>query len=248
LKRFFDPSKTLLKPSHIVSAFTGRKPDELLLPERAIITFSAQDLRRITGKRETLSCEAWRPFRSLFLIKGSDTLITRSGFGGPNIASLVEELSAFGVKEFVLWGYCGGIKEGIRIGDIIIATKALREDGVSYHYLERNDSFVECNWLEEWVSSNPAQSFHRGAVWSCDAVYRETVSKIGLYGEHGILAVEMEVASFYAVCRFKNVSGVAFLVVSDRFSHGLWTGGFRTKPFREGVERLTEFVLAEAVS
>ncbi len=247
LKRFFDPSKTLLGPSDIVSVFTGRGADQLVLPGRSIIVFDAGDLRRITNKKESVANDAWLPFRSLFRIKGSDTIITQCHFGGPNIASLIEELSAFGVKECVLWGYCGGICEGIQIGDIIVAAKALREDGVSYHYLEEDNRFVESNWLEKWASVKHAYGFHEGAVWSCDAIYRETENKISRFKEDGILAVEMEVASFYAVCRSKDIKGMAFLVVSDMFSDGFWKSGFHTKPFKQGVKRLTDFMLGQVV-
>ncbi len=247
MKRFFDPSRALLAPSDIVAAFTGKKTHELALPPRAIITFDIGDIKRIANQRETVINKAWLPFRSLHCIKGSSTIITRCNFGGPNIAALVEELSSFGVKEFILWGYCGSIHKNVKIGDIIVAKQALREDGASYHYLENDEDFVESNWLEEWAFATETHNFLEGPIWSCDAIYRETEDKISRHEKRGILGVEMEIASFYAVCRYKKIKGIAFVVVSDTFLNGIWKNGFHTKPFKEGIKRLTAFMLDRVI-
>jgi uridine phosphorylase len=247
LKRFFDPSRILLTPSDIVLSITGKSVPELSLPARAVVTFSDGDLKRAINNKKTIINEAWRPFRTIHHIEGSATIITRSYSGGPNIAALAEELAAFGVRECMLWGYCGAILGDLNIGDVVVARSALREDGVSYHYLEKDEDFVESNWAEEWAFANDSYGFREGAIWSIDALYRETEAKISLYRERGILGVEMEVASFYAVCRHTGVKGIAFLVVSDMFRNGVWKSGFHTKPFRKGAKRLTEFVNDEMI-
>jgi uridine phosphorylase len=247
LKRFFDSSRALLAPSDIVLNFTGKNVQELSLPARAVIAFSDGDLKRVISKKETMVNEAWQPFRTVYYIKESVTVMTKCSFGGPNIAALVEELTAFGVKECVLWGYCGAIHNDVSIGDVIVVKKALREDGASYHYLEEDEDFVESNWFEKWVFAKDDYGFREGAIWTCDALYRETEGKISRYRDRGILGVEMEVASFYAVCRHKGIKGIAFLVVSDAFRDGFWKSGFHTKPFKEGVKHLTGFVLDKVI-
>jgi uridine phosphorylase len=247
LKRFFDPSRVLLKPADIVAAFTGKKTHELSLPSRAIIVFSSSDIQRITNNREAITIKAWLPFRTLYHIQGNSTIITKCTFGGPNIAALVEELSSFGVQEFILWGYCGSIQKNVKIGDIIVTKEALREDGASYHYLDSDKDLVESNWFEEWAFAQNAYNFLEGPIWSCDAIYRETEDKISRYEKRGILGVEMEIASFYAVCRYKQVKGIAFVVASDTFLDGVWKGGFHTKPFKEGVKKLTAFMLDRVI-
>lgn len=237
----------LLAPADIVTAFTGKKVHELALPSRAIIVFSSSDIQRITDKSEAIINKAWLPFRTLHHIQGNSTIITRCTFGGPNVAALVEELSSFGVKEFILWGYCGAIHKNVKIGDIIVAKQALREDGASYHYLEDEQDFVESNWFEEWAFARD-YSLLEGPIWSCDAIYRETEDKISRYEKRGILGVEMEIASFYAVCRYKQVKGIAFVIVSDTFLNGVWKSGFHTKPFKEGIKRMTSFMLDRVIA
>lgn len=267
LKKFFDASSPLLNPADLVVAFTKRKPDELALPSRAIITFDSGDLKRILSARKHRLIDEWTPFRWIYWIDGSDTVVTKSYFGGPNVAALVEELSAFGVKEFIVWGYCGGIGEAINVGDVIIAKGALREDGTSYHYLDdresqslpsspfdkrgqvgfSSDDFVYTDWFDQWTREAKGRGFQEGLIWSCDAIYRETRDKVLNYGKMGISAVEMEVASFYAVCKFKDLKGIAFLVVSDSLKDNRWTPGFHTKPFRQGVKKMVEFMLGKVI-
>jgi uridine phosphorylase len=247
LRSLFDPSSPILKPSDIVQAFTGENPEELRLPRRAIITFSVGDVKAMLKSNHQKPFKAWSGFRSLFRIDNTETVVTRSYFGGPNVAALVEELSTFGVREFVLWGYCGGISDELSIGDVLIAEGALRQDGVSYHYLDSADEFVYTRWFNAWRRVAVASDIRPALVWSCDALYRETKYKVNRYKRVGIQAVEMEVASFYAVCLAKKLKGIAFLVVSDRFNKGKWHPGFFEKPFRDGTLRLRDFLLEQGI-
>lgn len=247
MRVFFDSSPSILKPIDIVKAFTAKSLEELQLPQRAIITFNIGDVKAFFKDTHQKPLKAWQGFRSLFRVGNSKTIITRCFFGGPNIAALVEELSAFGVREFVLWGYCGGISEEISVGDLLIAQGALRNDGVSYHYLNNNDDFVYSNWYLKWRKIAIPSGIIPSSIWSCDAMYRETRKKINAYKKMGIHAVEMEVASFYAVCKAKRLKGIAFLVVSDIFRQNKWKPGFSEESFKEGTRKLREFLLEHGI-
>jgi purine-nucleoside phosphorylase len=130
---------------------------------------------------------------------------------------------------------------------VIVAESAIREDGTSYHYLEDEEDHVESDWLNEWSFVKGDFGFRSGPVWTCDAIYRETENKVSRYAQAGVFGVEMEVASFYAACRYKHVKGIAFLVISDTLYGRVWKSGFHTKPFKEGVKRLTSFLLEHVI-
>lgn len=236
-----------MKPTDIVRTFTQKSTEELQLPRRAIIAFSVTDVKALLTNTHQKPIRAWSGFRNLFLIDNSETIIARCFFGGPNVAALVEELSAFGVREFVLWGYCGGISDDVSIGDTLIAKGALRQDGVSYHYLDSTDDFVYTDWFQKWHKKAIASGIHPAMIWSCDALYRETKNKIISYKKMGIHAVEMEVASLYAVCKSKKLKGIAFLVVSDLFRKGKWQPGFFEESFKDGARRLRAFLFAQGI-
>jgi uridine phosphorylase len=246
LRSLFDPSPPILNATDIVSAFTGRTGEELRLPRRAIVTFTLDDTKSLLGNPHQKPITSWSRFRSIYRIHGADVVVTRSYFGGPNVAALVEELSAFGVTEFVLWGYCGGMAADLSIGDLLIVEQALREDGVSYHYLQGDDAFVSSDWFHGWRDTAVAAAIRPSSIWTCDALYRETRNKIETYRRKGIEAVEMEVASFYAVTSSKNLRGIAFLVVSDLFTKGGWKPGFSEPQFQAGSLRLKEFLFKYA--
>lgn len=247
MRNLFDPSQSVLKPTDIVRAFTGKNLEELQLPRRAIITFNNGDLNAILNNTHQKPIKSWTGFRRLFRITDSETIVTRCYFGGPNVAALVEELSAFGVREFVLLGYCGGISDDISIGDTLIAEGALRHDGVSYHYLNGNDEFVFSSWFLKWRNIVAKSGIVPSLIWSCDALYRETKDKINRHKKMGVKAVEMETASFYAVCKAKKLKGIAFLVVSDLFRRSKWKPGFSDESFREGIRRLREYILEQGI-
>ena len=247
LKTLFDASPPLLRPEHIVTTFTKRKPDELALPPRAVIVFSPAAGKLLVKALTGHLVGAWLPYRKIYRFGGTDTIVTRSGFGGPNIASLVEELFTYGVREFMLWGYCGGVASNVKIGDVIVAKAAVREEGASYHYLSTEGDEIECGW-NEWRQKSKERGFREGTVWTTDALYRETAQKVAYYRQRGIIGVEMEVASFYAVCRFKQVHGIAVLVVSDLLTEEGWRPGFSTRDFKQGVKRLARFISEEFVA
>jgi uridine phosphorylase len=247
LRSLFDPSSPALKAPDIVLAITGKKPEELQLPRRAIITFNIGDAKIFLGIKNQKPIKGWTPFRNLFLINDSETIVTRCYFGGPNIAALVEELSAFGVREFILWGYCGGISDDIEIGDLLIAEGALRQDGVSYHYLDNTDDYVFTDWFPKWHEKAALSGIRPAVIWSCDAIYRETKNKISSFKKMGIHGVEMETASFYAVCKAKKLRGITFLVVSDCFKQHKWKPGFFDEAFREGARKMGNFLMNEAL-
>ncbi len=242
MKSFFDPSPAVLHPRDIVCAFTEKTPDQLTLPGRALIVVTPGDLSVMVRDLQLSPVANWRAFRQLYITDKGETVITRSQFGGPGIASLVEELSAFGVQEFCLWGYCGGLASDLAIGDCLLAVAAMREDGISYHYLEEEDNIIGSEWAPAWESRAQAAHFRSGVIWSSDAIYRETVNKVRAYAKQGILGVEMEVASFYAVCRQKELRGVAFLVVSDLLTPERWMGGFRSDLLKAGGRKMTNFL------
>ena len=218
-----------------------------MLPRRTIITVSSEDTRFLRTQSASVLLEAWAPFRRVYRFEGRETIFTRTWYGGPNIASLVEELSAFGVREFCLWGYMGGIAPGLAVGDTVLASGALREEGVSYHYLDTEQEVIYSEWARNWGARAAATPFIQGTVWSCDALYRETVQKLLACERRGILGVEMEVASLYAVCQAKGLDAAAFLVVSDLLNEGTWRPGFSTPEFAKGAKQLGLFLLEHAI-
>jgi purine-nucleoside phosphorylase len=76
--------------------------------------------------------------------------------------------------------------------------------------------------------------FHSGAIWTTDAIYRETRHKVETYQRLNALAVEMEISSLFTVARYRGVDLGALAVVSDELTSFKWRPGFKMKEFKRG--------------
>lgn len=246
MRSLFDPSEPVLTPEKLAAALTGKKPEDLHLPGRAVIVFTRWDISALVRRTLSKVLTQWLPYRQFYRTPQSLTVLVRSPIGGPALAALVEELAAFGAREFFIFGYCGGIG-AVRPGDVILATAAIREDGVSFHYLEGEGDTVASQWASEWQPSCLDEGFSAGTVWTSDAIYRETADKVERYGRRGVIGVEMETASLYAVCASKGLPAASFLVVSDIVRPGRWESSFGTPEFRAGRARLRDFFILHVI-
>jgi uridine phosphorylase len=61
--------------------------------------------------------------------EGKDVTVCSHGIGGPSIAIVVRELAALGARRFVRVGSSGALHPSVNVGDVVIATGAVREDG-----------------------------------------------------------------------------------------------------------------------
>ena len=157
--------------------------------------------------------------------------------GAPYAAILLETLIAWGAEKIIFFGWCGAISHDVKIGDIIIPTGAIIDEGTSKHYHQEEDgvsrpsSYILKNTKETLTKAGLA--FHEGIVWSTDAIYRESCEKVKYYQEKDVLAVEMELSALFTVGKFRNVQMGGILVVSDELSTLTWRPGFREQRFKE---------------
>jgi uridine phosphorylase len=175
------------------------------------------------------------------LYQTEDSSLTLAGpfLGAPQSVIGLEKLLALGAQRIWVLGYCGAIRANLRIGDLVIPTNAFSEEGTSAHYpidhrVPTSDRGLN-EMLEEALNSM-GRSFHRGPVWTTDAPFRETPSKVRRYGKEGVLAVEMEMAALMTVALFRSASLAGLLVVSDELFHMTWHTGF-TKPSLKEASR-----------
>jgi uridine phosphorylase len=249
---FFDPEKdTLVSSREMVKLFTlsrcGSEGD-LSLPSLAVISFSPRMLEGLVRVLGGTKSEEWRGRNpSLFLAKVGQrpVVLTKSPVGAPGAAILLEDLAAFGVDCAIFLGYCGSINVDIGLGEIVLPTQALREEGTSYHYLpeaaECRPSRILVRRLERWLKRRGV-AIRKGRIWTTDALYRETRQKILRYRSEGVLAVDMEVSALFAVGAAREVEVVAVLLVSDDFQGDVWRPGFFDPLLVERERSLVEVI------
>ncbi len=147
------------------------------------------------------------------------------GVGAPIAAGLLEESIAFGCRTFMACGGCGVLEKEIAVGHLIVVSAAIRDEGVSYHYLPPARE-VESNPLAvsalERALKDQEIPYRVGKTWTTDAPYRETVKKIATRKAEGCLTVEMESAALIAVAQFRNAAFGQVLYGGDDLSGVEW--------------------------
>lgn len=168
--------------------------------------------------------------------------------GAPYAAMLLETLAARGVRRAIFIGWCGALSPNLSIGDLLVPGAALVDEGTSVGYGRlREEPVAPDPALSETLRQAVARRGRpprTGAVWTTDAIYRETPSKIRKFRDRGAAAVEMETSALFTVGRFREVAVAALLVVSDSLADFTWRPGFRDPRFGAG-RRLAREVLAE---
>ena len=147
------------------------------------------------------------------------------GVGAPLAAGLLEEAIACGCRKFIVCGGCGVLQKDIAVGHLIVVSGAVRDEGVSYHYLppgrevQAHRSGVAAL---EAILNQRGVPYLTGKTWTTDAIYRETPDKIAARKSEGCLTVEMEAASLMAVAQFREVVLGQVLYGGDDLSGGEW--------------------------
>ena len=111
--------------------------------------------------------------------------------------------------------------------NVLLVSKAIRDEGLSYHYLEPSlyvETDVELNQLVEQELSKEGIVFEEGVTWTTDAFYRETKSRIEIRKQEGAVAVEMECAGLAAVSKFRKTQFSQVLYFSDIVNQEVWSG------------------------
>lgn len=164
-------------------------------------------------------------------LNGEKVSVTSTGIGGPSASIALEELVNVGAETFIRVGTCGGIDTGVKGGDVVIATGAVRMEGTSKEYAPIEFPAVAnidiVNALVK-AAKNLDYTAHTGIVQCKDSFYGqhnpdrmpvnyELINKWKAWKRLGCLASEMESAALFVVASFLKVKiGSVFLTVANQ--------------------------------
>jgi len=172
-------------------------------------------------------------------LEGTRVSVTSTGIGGPSTAIAVEELCNLGAHTFVRLGSAGAISAELKLGDVVVAQAAVREDGTTSMYAPENVPAVAdldvVTALREGAKA-AGHECHIGTVLSSDGFYpgsepaRMPLSsmlrdRLVAYHQCGVLAVEMESSTLFLVAQIRkaragSVLGVVNAVGGDMPASG----------------------------
>lgn len=219
------------------------------LAPMAVLVSSDADLQMLCRQLHAKRGRAARLFNSRIYTVGeaSDGFsIIGPMIGAPYAVMVLEKLIARGVKTALFFGWCGSISPKVNIGDIIIPTGAIIDEGTSMHYHPDGSGVAKpTGEISEKLKRLLVRRnipFHEGCIWTTDAVYRETRQKILSFQRRRAIAVEMEISALLTVARYRNVQIGGILVVSDALSTLKWQPGFKTAPFQKARKNVCEVI------
>ena len=117
------------------------------------------------------------------------------------------------------------MEKDIAVGHLIVVGSAVRDEGVSYHYLAPSREVTadpSAVAALRAVVEQRGLPYIQGKTWTTDAPYRETPGKIALRRADGCVAVEMEASALMAVARFRQVLLGQLLYGGDDLSGEQW--------------------------
>ena len=175
---------------------------------------------------------------------GAPLSIQSTGMGGPSTAIVVRELVDLGALRLLRVGTCGALHDSLALGDLLIATEAMAQDGTS-RALGAGERVAASPELLEALRGAGAESAEgvrvaEGPVVTTDLFYdsRQLEDRWLLAGA---LAVEMEAATLFALAAQLGVEAAALLAVTDVLAP------VRVRIWPEGLTRAESHLGALAV-
>ncbi|MBU1159232.1 MAG: nucleoside phosphorylase [Candidatus Thermoplasmatota archaeon] len=163
-------------------------------------------------------------------------IVYRSAIGAPTAGMLLEELIASGIRRIIMIGLAGSITPRCRIGDLVVPTWGIREEGTSYHYLPPGHPVKPSHeTLAELKAALGDIAYSEGGIWSTDAPFRESITKVQDYQKAGAVAVDMECTALMAISTFRKVDFVSLIVISDEVFRDEWSEGFDTDHLKKSI-------------
>jgi uridine phosphorylase len=156
---------------------------------------------------------------------GRRLAVMHPGVGAPAAVARLERAIALGCRKFIVCGGAGVLDGSIKVGDIVVPSSAIRDEGASYHYLRPAREVAPTSRALSAIEAVLSENHHkyvRGKTWTTDAVYRETRQRANRRKREGCVVVDMEAAAFFAVARFRHVECAQILYGGDSLAGRRW--------------------------
>jgi purine-nucleoside phosphorylase len=187
--------------------------------------------RRISERFDEGSVRQVNEHRALYGYTGTyggiPVSVQTSGMGTPSLSIVVEELLRLGARRLIRVGTCGGIADGLRTGDLVIATAACPTDGATATYLHGEPyapaaDFELTRALVDAAGQAGVEA-QTGLVASVDVFYNTDADYAQRWRDRGVLAFEMEASALFFLAARAGVQAACALTVSDVLSEEVST-------------------------
>jgi uridine phosphorylase len=156
------------------------------------------------------------------MYQGVRVSVTSTGIGCPALAIAMEELIMVGANTFIRIGTCGALQSHVKLGDVIIATAAVRGDGTSREYFPLEypavaDFFVLEALIE--AAKKNGENPHIGVMRAHDAFYTESklatidyLARDKPWIDAGVLSTENESSTLFTLATVRKCRAGTILI------------------------------------
>jgi uridine phosphorylase len=211
-------------------------------PERARLTASMFDeAKEVTFHREYLS------FTGKY--QGVDVTVMSTGMGVFSAVTAVEELADIGADTFIRIGSCATYQKNIALGDNIIPTGCIRDEGCTLEFAPLSfPALPDFEVLTCLIDSaiEVGAVYHTGVARTCENFYlRERSTRLNeQYARLGAVALEMELSAILmAATDLGKRAGGILTVGSNLVTTENRYKGQRVAEFEAGEKNMIEIAL-----
>ncbi|MEP7082740.1 MAG: purine-nucleoside phosphorylase [Chloroflexota bacterium] len=184
--------------------------------------------------------------------QGVPVSVQTTGMGTPSLSIVVEELLRLGARQLVRVGTCGGIAQGLKTGDLVVATAACPTDGATATYLHGEAyapaaDFALTRTLVD-AAGRAGIPVRTGLVASVDVFYNPDADYAQRWRDRGVLAFEMEASALFYLAARSGVQAGCLLTVSDVLSEEVSSEESYLSPedLATAVDRMVDVALEAA--
>lgn len=174
-----------------------------------------------------------------YIINNTVGIISKFGIGAPVTISLLEKFIAHGTKKFIAIGASATLQKKIKIGDIVVCNRAIRDEGTSYHYIKPSKYAYANEKILSKITSyfdKNKQHYILGTSWSTDGLYRETVDEVKHYTKEGVATLEMEASALFGASKYLDVQTASIFIISDTLAETKWKPQYHAEKFEKNLE------------
>lgn len=203
-----------MEPTPVLRVTAGDLPERVLVvgdPSRASgVAARLDDMRELGRFRE------YHTYVGSY--RGVEVAVSSHGVGAPGAAICFEELAQAGATRIIRAGTCGGLDPEVTDGDLVIATGAVRQDGITDQLLPASFPAIPSSSVVAALrrsASDASRGVHEGIVLTQAMFYPSDVlgSSLEMWHRAGAIAVEMECAALFVIGGLRGVKTGAVLAV-----------------------------------
>ena len=190
---------------------SGWDPGEI--PQGAVFVFDHRLRTHLEERPDAVDAPELAPGNARVFRFGR-VLVSCLSPGAAAMVTQMQNLAYLGTRRFAIVGVAGSICPDVGPGETVIPARAVRDDGISQHYLPPSRYVAPSLVLTDRIRSSLPDAVV-GATWTVPVPYRLTARELEIHTADGVVAVEMEAAALFGVAEAIGVDAAAVLVISD---------------------------------